>query len=92
MRQKAYIPRSRLKGPFSFPGVEVEEGLEIGAGVELILQAELFDQLEVVVDLAVADDRGAGGVQRLPAALQVDDRQARVCQRGLAYLLDADPV
>ena len=58
----------------------MEEGLEIGAGVELILQAELFDQLEVVVDFPIADDRGAGGAERLPAALQVDDRQPRVRQ------------
>ena len=34
----------------------------------------------------------AGGVQRLPAALQVDDRQARVGQRRARHRLHADAV
>jgi hypothetical protein len=56
----------------------VEQGLEIRAGLQLVLEAERFDQLDVVVDLAVADDGRAAGVERLPAAFEVDDRQAGV--------------
>ncbi len=67
-----------VEGLLALLGVEVQQGLEIGAGGQLALEAELLGQLLVIIDLAVADHGAAGGVQGLPAALQVDDRQARV--------------
>ena len=63
--------------------VEVQHDLGVGAGAEAVaLGLQLGHQLPVVVDLAVADDPlGAVLVaDRLPAALEVDDREPAMAQ------------
>ncbi len=79
------------QGLRSHPAPQVQQRLEVRTGVQAG-QAVLGDQFEVVVDFAVADHRGAGGVQRLPAALQVDDRQPRVGEGEAGAGLGADAV
>jgi hypothetical protein len=52
---------------------------------------ELAAQLAVVVDLAIADqhDRAIGVVQRLPAAGQVDDREAPMAECHEIVMMDS---
>ena len=52
---------------------------------------ELATQFLIVVDLAVAHelDRSVRAVQRLSAALEIDDRQATVPKRCVAVSIDA---
>ena len=67
--------------------VEMENDLGVAAGLEEMAAAdELAPQLAVVVDLAVADDPGAGVLvgDRLMPARQVDDREAAHGEAGLA--------
>ena len=57
----------------------------------MAVRLELLAQLQVVVDLAVANqpDRALGIAQRLPPALQVDDRESPVSEHGAALPMDA---
>ena len=81
-----------LEGVRAFASVEMQQRLEVRAGGQLALQVEIAGQFQVIVDLAIADHRPASRVQRLPAALQVDDREPRVGQRGAGDLLQPHPV
>ena len=81
-----------VEGGGPFLGVEVQQGLEVRAGGELVLQVELLGQFDIVVDLAVADNGRARAMQGLPAACEVDDRQARMGERAARRLLHEDAV
>ena len=81
-----------LEGGGTFLLVQVQQGLEIRAGREHVLQAERGGQLDIVIDLAIADDGRSGRMQRLPAALQVDDRQPGVGEGQALMILHPHPV
>ena len=70
----------------------MQKGLEVGACGQGALEAEFIGQLKIVIDLAIADHRRACSMQRLPAALQINDRQAGVCEGNAGQILHPDAV
>src|SRR5690606_38615949 len=81
-----------IEGSLAFLRVDVQQRFEIGASVEFGAELIFFGELNVIIDFAVADDRAACGVQRLPAAFEIDDREARVGEGVCRALFDADAI